>query len=404
MTPKMKDTIPEGWHTYTLGEIYTERKEAGDPELPILTVSIHIGVSDGALDEEEIGKTVKRIADKTQYKTARAGDLVFNMMRAWQGAIGVARSDGLVSPAYIVATPNEELVYPLFMDYYMKSPKMVGIINRQSYGVTDFRKRLYWDSFTPIKCTLPSLAEQKKIVEIICEQDKVIELQQKKIDEIIKLKKGYFLKLFPREGTIVPKLRFKGFNGDWEQRKLGDLCQTSRLSVNPQDEADSWFYEYSMPAFDRGNGPDYVLGESMNSARIVIKEPCVLYNKLNVRKRRVWYVDKICGKSVCSGEFVPILSHNVDLPLLAQILISDKVTEDMEAVSSGTSNSQKRVQPSVIMDYNIVIPRDIAEQKAISDFMFGLDNTVFLHQRKLEQEKQKKKALMQLLLTGIVRV
>ena len=109
--------VPRDWVEYSLGEIYTERKMPGDPSLPILTVSIHSGVSDGSLDADELGKNVKRIEDKTQYKTARTGDLVFNMMRAWQGAIGVARSDGLVSPAYIVATPEPE-VYPPFMDYY----------------------------------------------------------------------------------------------------------------------------------------------------------------------------------------------------------------------------------------------------------------------------------------------
>lgn len=120
-------------HTYSLGELYTERKEKGDPSLPILTVSIHAGVSEGELDEDKLGKKVKRITDKTQYKTARKGDLVFNMMRAWQGAIGVVRSDGLVSPAYIVAKPNEK-IWPEYMDYCMKTPRMIHAIHRQSYG------------------------------------------------------------------------------------------------------------------------------------------------------------------------------------------------------------------------------------------------------------------------------
>ena len=165
-------------HTYSLGELYTERKEKGDPSLPILTVSIHAGVSEGELDEDKLGKKVKRITDKTQYKTARKGDLVFNMMRAWQGAIGVVRSDGLVSPAYIVAKPNEK-IWPEYMDYCMKTPRMIHAIHRQSYGVTDFRLRLYWDSFTHITCQLPPLPEQQKIAAILSTQDKVIELKEK---------------------------------------------------------------------------------------------------------------------------------------------------------------------------------------------------------------------------------
>ena len=125
----MNTHIP-GWTPYHLSDIYTERKEPGNESLPLLTVSIHSGVSDGELDEDELPKKVKRIEDKSQYKRAATGDLVFNMMRAWQGAIGTVRTEGMVSPAYIVAKPNDK-VYPLFMDYYMKTPRMVGIINRQ---------------------------------------------------------------------------------------------------------------------------------------------------------------------------------------------------------------------------------------------------------------------------------
>ena len=157
----MNTHIP-GWISYRLSDIYTERKEPGNESLPLLTVSIHSGVSDGELDEDELPKKVKRIEDKSQYKRAATGDLVFNMMRAWQGAIGTVHTEGMVSPAYIVAKPNDK-VYPPFMDYYMKSARMVGIINRQSYGVTDFRKRLYWDSFAPIPCVLPPVREQRKI-------------------------------------------------------------------------------------------------------------------------------------------------------------------------------------------------------------------------------------------------
>ena len=153
---------PADWKRYTFGDIYTERKEPGSKELPLLMVSIHSGVSDGEVDETELPKKIKRIEDKSQYKKAMSGDLVFNMMRAWQGSIGTVRTTGMVSPAYIVAEPNDK-VYPLFMDYYTRTPQMINQIDRQSYGVTDFRKRLYWDSFTPIGCILPTIAEQQKI-------------------------------------------------------------------------------------------------------------------------------------------------------------------------------------------------------------------------------------------------
>ena len=179
---------PQEWRKLRISDIYSERKESGEEDLPILTVSIHSGVSDGELDVEDIGKTVKRIEDKSQYKKAHQGDLVFNMMRAWQGAVGTVRTTGMVSPAYIVAAPNDK-VDPLFMDYYMKTPEMIHTMHSQSYGVTDFRLRLYWDSFAPIKCVLPSVAEQQKIAEILTTQDMVIELKEKLIAEKQRQKK-----------------------------------------------------------------------------------------------------------------------------------------------------------------------------------------------------------------------
>ena len=108
--------VPDDWTEVSLGDVYTERKEPGNENLPLLMVSIHSGVSDGEVDEEDLPKKVKRIEDKTQYKRAATGDLVFNMMRAWQGAIGTVRTEGMVSPAYIVAEPND-MVDPMFMDY-----------------------------------------------------------------------------------------------------------------------------------------------------------------------------------------------------------------------------------------------------------------------------------------------
>lgn len=179
---------PANWKRYTFGDIYTERKESGDENLPLLMVSIHSGVSDGEVDAAELPKQVKRIEDKSQYKKAVSGDLVFNMMRAWQGAIGTVRTTGMVSPAYIVAESNDK-VNPLFMDYYSRTPQMINQIDRRSYGVTDFRKRLYWDSFAPIGCILPPIEEQQKIATILTTQDRVIELKEKRLAEKQRQKK-----------------------------------------------------------------------------------------------------------------------------------------------------------------------------------------------------------------------
>ena len=114
-TPKIRfPGYTNPWEQRKLGDLYSERKEKGNDKLKILSVSIHSGVSDGELDEEALGKNVRRSEDKSTYKHVYSGDLVFNMMRAWQGAIGVVKSEGMISPAYISAVPNEE-IFPLFL-------------------------------------------------------------------------------------------------------------------------------------------------------------------------------------------------------------------------------------------------------------------------------------------------
>ena len=203
MFPKNGEVFPEvrfpgftdAWEQRKLGELYIERNERGNDSLQMLSVSIHTGVSDGALDEETLGKFVKRSEDKSKYKHVYAGDLVFNMMRAWQGAIGVAKNEGMISPAYISAIPNNE-VYPLFMDYALRRDSAISEINNLSYGVTDFRKRLYWDSFVKVGCIIPSVDEQRKIYDYFKSLDNLITLHQRKCDEIKELKKCLLQQMF----------------------------------------------------------------------------------------------------------------------------------------------------------------------------------------------------------------
>ena len=205
------------WKECKLGDLYTERNEKGNDSLPILSVSIHDGVSSGEMDEEELGKKVNRSSDKSLYKRVCPGDLAFNMMRAWQGAIGVVKTEGMISPAYIAAIPNEELYAP-FMNYYMRTDRMIHIINRQSYGLTDFRKRLYWDSFINIPCRLPCIEEQKRIADFLDHLDEQIDVQKKIVAEY-ELRRSELLRR-----VFLQEIRFADSHGEvfpvWEPHEL----------------------------------------------------------------------------------------------------------------------------------------------------------------------------------------
>lgn len=388
----MNTHIP-GWISYRLSDIYTERKEPGNESLPLLTVSIHSGVSDGELDEDELPKKVKRIEDKSQYKRAATGDLVFNMMRAWQGAIGTVHTEGMVSPAYIVAKPNDK-VYPPFMDYYMKSARMVGIINRQSYGVTDFRKRLYWDSFAPIPCVLPPVREQKRIAEILSTQDKAIELQGRKIEELKRFKKGCLEKMFPRKGQKVPEKRFPGFTDDWEQRKLGDVVQ---ITMGQSPDGSTYSDEPS----------DYILVQGNADLQNGWVCPRIWTTQITKKADAGDLIMSVRAPAGAMGKtaYNAVIGRGVAAikgnEFIYQLLVKMDTDGFWKTLSCGSTFES--LNSDNIKNAAVKIPTT-AEQIKIGGFFQYLDNLITLHQRKLEEMKRQKKALMQLLLTGIVRV
>jgi type I restriction enzyme S subunit len=166
--------VPAGWEVTRLGNVFCEVDERGATELPVLCVSIHNGISDRELDEDEMDRKVSRSEDRSIYKQVKPGDLVYNMMRAWQGAFGAAMVEGMVSPAYVVARPRKDIC-TAFVELMLRTPQAIEQMRRYSKGVTDFRLRLYWDEFKNIVIALPPGKEAndicKNIGKITCKYD-----------------------------------------------------------------------------------------------------------------------------------------------------------------------------------------------------------------------------------------
>lgn len=240
----------------------------------------------------------------------------------------------------------------------------------------------------------PSTVEQKKIASLFTELDTLIQSAEKELEGYRELKQGMLQKMFPKKGEKVPEIRFPEFTGDWKQRKLGEICGQLKNTINPMDTPDDYYIEYSMPAFDDNETATCVVGKTMNSARKVIDKPCLLVNKLNVRKKRIWNVENPESNAVCSAEFVPLYSLGADLTFVKYTLFTDDFTSYLEDRSSGSSNSQKRVTPEVIMQAKVTIPT-CGEQKKIGEYFSNLDNLIFLQQKELDGYKELKKGLLQ---------
>lgn len=187
--------VPAHWEVYRLTALYREIIEAGNDELPILSVSIHSGVSDRQLDEDEMERKVNRSEDTAKYKKVLPGDLVYNMMRAWQGGFGTVIVPGQISPAYVVARPKRDF-HTRFIELLLRTPQAIEEIRCHSYGVTDFRLRLYWDNFKIIRVALPPKDEQEKILARI-------EKMNQKFDQLIEASNSSIATLHERRAALI---------------------------------------------------------------------------------------------------------------------------------------------------------------------------------------------------------
>ena len=158
--------IPAHWDVRRNFTLFRESKRSGNANLPVLSVSIHSGVSTEELSEEENIRSAIKIEDRTSYKEVLPGFVAYNMMRAWQGGIGSVSVHGMVSPAYVVAEPIAEIDATYFELLYRTSV-YIWQMDAASKGITDFRKRLYWDDFRNLVTILPPMAEQREITQSI---------------------------------------------------------------------------------------------------------------------------------------------------------------------------------------------------------------------------------------------
>jgi type I restriction enzyme S subunit len=158
--------IPAHWEVRRNFTLFRESKRSGNANLPVLSVSIHSGVSTEELSEEENIRSVIKIEDRTSYKEVLPGFVAYNMMRAWQGGIGSVSVHGMVSPAYVVAEPIAE-VDATYFELLYRTPVYIWQMDAASKGITDFRKRLYWDDFRNLVSILPPIDEQREIIQSI---------------------------------------------------------------------------------------------------------------------------------------------------------------------------------------------------------------------------------------------
>ncbi|MDD0929012.1 restriction endonuclease subunit S [Xylella fastidiosa] len=236
--------LPEGWQVLRNGRLFGHRVEMGFPDLPILEVSLRTGVR--VRDMENL-KRKQAISQKEKYKRATKGDIAYNMMRMWQGAVGPAPVDGLVSPAYVVVKPYAE-ANSTYYSYLFRTAAYMQEVNKYSRGIVADRNRLYWESFKQMPSLVPPRPEQDQIVAYLRAQDVHIARFIKAKRDLIKLLTEQKLRIIDHavtrglDASVALKPSGIEWLGDvpvnWEVRRLKFLASntTSQTTTKARDE------------------------------------------------------------------------------------------------------------------------------------------------------------------------
>lgn len=200
MFPKKGEKIPEirfqgfegDWERRKLGECFDERTERS-AEGELIAVTINSGV----VKASELNRHDNSSEDKSNYKVVRVNDIAYNSMRMWQGASGYSQYDGILSPAYTVAIPKEN-VNPIFFSYMFKRTEMIHEFQINSQGLTSDTWNLKFPAFSKIVAIVPKSEEQQAIGNYFKSLDNLITLHQHKSAELKEMKNYMLQNMFPK--------------------------------------------------------------------------------------------------------------------------------------------------------------------------------------------------------------
>ena len=357
----------DDWEQRKLGDIFEEYSEKDHAELPALTIiqgggTIRRDESDRALQYDK--------KSLSNYKKVDVGDFIVHL-RSFEGGLEMATNTGIVSPAYHIF--HGEKVDSRFYYSYFRSKQFINTdLKPHVYGIRDGRS-IDIEGMKTIEIPWTILDEQKAIGNCIDTLDHLITLHQRKLEKLKLVKKSMLEKMFPKNGSSVPEIRFKGFTDDWEQRKLIDevaSIDTGKSNFTPQESGQ---YEIlgSTSVIGYDDTYDYE-GDFLLTARVGANAG-ELY--------------RYSGKVKISDNTVFIKGEQLDFVYYALLHF------DIKRLSFGTG--QPLVKASELKVQEIMMPVEDTERTVIGEYFANLDNLITLHQRKVEKLKILKKSMLE---------
>ena len=375
----------EPWEQRKLGEVLKERTERAKGDEELLSVTI----ANGVIRQIDSEKRNTASEDRSNYKIVKKGDVPYNSMRMWQGAVGNSKYNGIVSPAYTILTPTSEANGKFFMELFKKKSTL-QIFQRWSQGLTSDTWNLKYPILSSIQFAIPSVEEQEKIAEYFSSLDHLITLHQRKCDDTKELKKYMLQKMFPKNGEKFPEIRFKGFTEAWEQRKLGEVLKERTERAKGDEE---------LLSVTIANGViRQIDSEKRNTASEdrsnykIVKKGDVPYNSM-----RMW--QGAVGNSKYNGIVSPaytILTPTSEAngKFFMELFKKKSTLQIFQRWSQGLTSDTWNLKYPILSSIQFAIP-SVEEQEKIAEYFSSLDHLITLHQRKCDTLKELKKYMLQ---------
>lgn len=396
MKPKIRFKGFDGeWYKVKLGNIFCERNES-NINGEMLSVTQHNGI----IKASENGRYDNSNSDKSNYKVVKVGDIAYNSMRMWQGASGYSPYEGIVSPAYTVIIPQEGIYSPFFA-YLFKNENIINTFRLHSQGLTSDTWNLKYPAFSKIEVLFPEDAETKEqqtIASFLSSFDRQICLQTQRLEKLKQIKAGSLQAMFPQEGETVPKVRFKGFKGEWKKVKLEEIAVFSKgQGYSKSDLKEEGYpivlygrmytkYQFSINEVDTFVNPkDFSIISEGNE---------VIMPASGETPEDIARASAVIVKNIILGGDLNIMRFdltNYSTPFIALTITYGKTHYDLSRCAQG--KSVVHLHNGEISKATIMLP-SLEEQQVITSYFTSLDRQISLHSQRLEKLKQIKAACL----------
>lgn len=276
---------------------------------------------------------------------------------------------------------------PYYLAYMLRSPSIREKITFLAQGIS--RYNISKNKMMDIEIPIPSIVEQKQIGEHFRTLDSLITLHQRKYEKLKNIKKSMLEKMFPKNGSNVPEIRFKGFTDAWEQRKLGELAL-----FNPKDELPQTFEYVDLES---------VVGTEMLSHRTEIKSSApsraqrlactgdIFYQTVRPYQKNNYLFEMSDNNYVFSTGYAQMRPF-VDGYFLFSLIQSERFVKVV--LDNCTGTSYPAINVNDLAKIEVAVPSGENEAHKIGTIFRSLDHLIALHHRKLEKLEQIKQAML----------